>query len=121
MHSDELNYQLIDDSKIFHFGSLSMTDSPAREVTFEVIRYAKDSGKLIFYDPNWRSLLWPDVDTARRWMLEGLKYASVAKRSEVKLALLTGQDDLEAGINALSDMKIGFYRCDARIDGVLLP
>ena len=55
---DELNMELIDNAKVFHFGTLSLTDEPARTTTYKAVAYAKNAGKLITYDPNLRKPLW---------------------------------------------------------------
>ena len=41
LREDEVNYELIDNCRIFHFGSLSMTDEPVRSATYAMIDYAK--------------------------------------------------------------------------------
>lgn len=56
--ADELNQKLLEDCKVFHFGSLSLTDEPARTATIEAVKIAKSSGALISYDPNYRASLW---------------------------------------------------------------
>ena len=55
---EELPLDLIDEAKVFHFGTLSLTDEPARSATQKAVAYAKSKGKLITYDPNLRKPLW---------------------------------------------------------------
>ena len=59
---DEINKDMLTDTKIFHVGSLSLTDEPARTATFEAVKIAKDAGAIISYDPNYRAPLWENVD-----------------------------------------------------------
>lgn len=59
---DELNLSLVDEAKVFHFGTLSLTDEPAYSATRQVVDYAKEHGKLITYDPNPRKPLWKDLN-----------------------------------------------------------
>ena len=54
---DELDLSLIDEAKVFHFGTLSLTDKPARSATYKAVEYAKNAGKLITYDPTLRKPL----------------------------------------------------------------
>ena len=54
LREDEVNYELIDDCRIFHFGSLSMTDEPVRSATYAMIDYTKKKNKIISFDPNLR-------------------------------------------------------------------
>jgi fructan beta-fructosidase len=87
----------IEGTKIFHFGSISMTHEPAASATIEALRLAREKGILISYDPNLRIPLWPDLEQAKQRIEEGLSYADVVKLSEEELDFITGTDDLEAG------------------------
>ena len=81
LRKEELNLSLIDQAKMFHFGSLSLTGEPARTATREAVAYAKRRGKLISFDPNLRIPLWNDPDAAREQILWGLGQADVVKIS----------------------------------------
>ena len=102
----DIDMNLIDDSRIFHFGSLSMTDEPARTATLKAVEYAKQKGRIISYDPNWRPPLWVSEAAAKEGMLLGLGYADILKISETELEFLTGTADLDMGSGILSDMGI---------------
>lgn len=69
MEFDEMNLSIIDEAKIFHFGTLSLTNEPARSTTYQAVAYAKKKGKLITYDPNLRKPLWSDMQTAKEQLL----------------------------------------------------
>ena len=79
---EEVDTSLIDQTKAFHFGTLSLTDEPARTATQKSIAYAKAKGKLICCDPNLREPLWPDGSSAREQMLWSLHQADVVKISD---------------------------------------
>ena len=85
---DELDLSLIDAAKVFHFGTLSLTDEPARTATAEAVAYAKARGKLITFDPNLRRPLWRDPWAAKEQMLWGLQQADVVKISDEEVAFL---------------------------------
>lgn len=102
---EDIDYSLIDNSRILHFGSLSLTSDPSRETVLNTVLYAKSKGISISYDPNYRPLLWKDEKTALYWMNEGLKYADIVKMSEEELTLITGADDIIEGAKVLK--KIG--------------
>jgi fructokinase len=93
----DLDYEIIKNSRIFHFGSISMTDEPARSATLAAVKFAKVNHKLISYDPNYRPLLWKNVEQAKATIELGLKYADILKISDSELELLTGNNDLEQG------------------------
>lgn len=79
---EEVDTSLIDQAKAFHFGTLSLTDEPARTATQKSIAYAKARGKLICCDPNLREPLWSDGSSAREQMLWSLHQADVVKISD---------------------------------------
>lgn len=87
---EELDLELIREARIFHFGSLSLTDEPARTTTHRAVQYAKAHGKLITYDPNLRQPLWDSLDTAREQILWGLAQADVVKISQEEVEFLFG-------------------------------
>ncbi len=85
-----------------HFGSVSLTDEPARGATLYAVETAKAHGALVSYDPNYRASLWGDERSAVRQLLEPLGMADVLKVSDGELRLLTGTEDLEAGAARLA-------------------
>lgn len=100
---EEVDLSIIDAADVVHFGSLSLTDEPARSTTFRVIQYAKDCGKIISYDPNYRAPLWQDEQSARSRMLEGLRYADVVKISDEEIAFLFSVSPEEGADIILND------------------
>jgi fructokinase len=62
----DIDYKLIDNSKIFHFGSLSMTSKLSRDALFNILKYSKKKGLLVSYDPNYRHLLWNNSAEAKK-------------------------------------------------------
>ena len=87
---EEIDLSLIDEAKVFHFGTLSLTDEPARSATYEAVAYAKQQGKLITYDPNLRKPLWKDLDEAKKQLIWGLGQADVVKISDEEVEFLFG-------------------------------
>ena len=93
---DELDLSLVEEAKVFHFGTLSLTDEPARSATRQAVAYAKEHGKLITYDPNLRKPLWSDLADAREQLLWGLKQADVVKISDEEVEFLFGASPAES-------------------------
>ena len=54
---DEVLDDLIRDSRIFHFGTLSFYREGVREATRHAIEVAKEAGCIITFDPNLRPAL----------------------------------------------------------------
>ena len=112
---EELNLSLIDEAKVFHFGSLSLTDEPARSATYRAVAYAKEQGKLIAYDPNLRKPLWRDLEEAKKQLIWGLRQADVVKISDEEVEFLFGLG-VEAGADYLLKnfgIKLVFVTCGA--------
>ena len=99
----ELDRELIASSRILHFGSVSLTDSPAREATLAAARYAREQGVAVSYDPNLRPLLWKDLNEAKVMIAQGLDLADYAKVSEEELEFLAGEADVEDGMARLME------------------
>src|SRR5690554_5897593 len=78
------------DAAIFHFGSLSLTHEPARSATLTALRWAKEKGMLISYDPNLRPPLWPSLEEAKRQILAVMDQADIVKISHEELEFLMG-------------------------------
>ena len=115
LHFEELDLSLIDEAKVFHFGTLSLTDEPARSATRQAVAYAKSKGKLITYDPNLRKPLWEDLEAAKEQLIWGLQQADVVKISDEEVEFLFGLG-VEAGAQYILDtfgIKLVFVTCGA--------
>jgi fructokinase len=87
---------------ILHAGSLSMTTSPSREACEEALRFAKERGVIISYDPNYRAALWDTEENAVAMMKKLLPLADILKVSDEEMLMLTGTEDFEEGSLVLS-------------------
>ena len=85
---DELELSLIDEARVFHFGTLSLTDEPVKTATRRAVAYAREKGKLISFDPNLRLPLWTSAEAAREQILWGLTQADLVKLSREEGELL---------------------------------
>ena len=103
---EELDLSLIDEAKVFHFGTLSLTDEPSRSATQKAVAYAKGKGKLITYDPNLRKPLWKDMETAKEQLLWGLKQADVVKISDEEVEFLFGCTPEEGADKLLNEFGV---------------
>jgi fructokinase len=121
---EEVNKSIIDDSKLFHFGSVSLSGRPCRDTVHEAVCYAQSRGKIISYDPNYRPLLWPGETAAKTEIGKFLGSADILKVSEEEMILLAGETELEKGASLLLEKgpaivlvslgaKGAYYRCAA--------
>ena len=103
---EEVNLELIKKSKIFHFGSLSLTNNPSKEALLYALEKAKEMKKIISYDPNYRPLLWENRDIAVKEMRDVVKYADIIKISDEETELLTGYKEPEKAALKLIEQGI---------------
>ena len=94
----EVNMELIRQAKIFHFGTLSMTDEPVRSATYAAIAEAEKAGILRSFDPNLRPPLWRTLEEAKEQVLYGLAHCDILKISDNEIQWLTGLEGFDAGI-----------------------
>ena len=100
---DEIPEDLIKDTKIFHFGTLSMTHEGVRRATKKALELAKGAGALISFDPNLRPPLWANLEEAKEQILYGLNFCQVLKISDNEIQWLTGKEDYTEGVNWIKE------------------
>lgn len=114
----DIDFKLIDNAKVIHFGSLSFTDEPSKSSVLEALDYAKSNQKLISYDPNYRPALWTSKEAAISGMMLGLKYADFLKVSDDEAELLTGESDPVKAGEILFNMGISMVTITLGCRGV---
>ena len=117
---EEVDKSLIDDAKVFHFGTLSLTGEPVRTTTQKVLAYAKSKGKLITCDPNLRKPLWPSEEEAREQMLWSLAQADVVKISDNEVEFLWNCTPEEGADKLLKEFGVSLAMVTLGPDGCLL-
>jgi fructokinase len=101
LREDELPRDLTANTRIFHFGTLSMTHPGVKNATKTAVLRAKQAGALISFDPNLRPPLWSSLEDARKQIEWGLGQCDILKISDNEVEFLVGTADYEAGAKAL--------------------
>lgn len=103
MNLDEgdVDADMLSRTRIFHFGSLSFTHKRCRKATRKAIKAAKSKHRLISFDPNYRPVLWPGEEEARKWMLYGCSVCDILKVEASELAFITQQTTIQNGVDFL--------------------
>lgn len=96
---DDINFDQIDRSRVFHFGTLSMTHDNCREATKKAVAYAKEKGLIISFDPNLRPPLWKDLNTAKEMMEYGFGQCDILKISDDEITFVTGKETIPEAID----------------------
>lgn len=99
----EVMADLIKNSRIFHFGTLSSTHEGVREATRYAIDVAKEGGVLVSFDPNLREPLWDTLEDAKREILYGLEKCDILKISDNEIEFMTGTSDYTKGVRQLQE------------------
>ena len=97
LQENELNFDLINQAKSLHCGSLTLVDDPARTAQFKAVAAAKANGTLISFDVNYRPKLWKDEKAAVEQIWRMIQQCDLLKVNEFELELLTGTSDPEIG------------------------
>ena len=94
---EEVQKDLIEASRIFHFGTLSSTHEGVREATRYAIELAKEAGCIVTFDPNLRPPLWKSLEDARAEIEYGMSKCDVLKISDNEVEFMCGTTDYNKG------------------------
>lgn len=100
---EEVSCDIIMNSRIFHFGSLSFTHAGVREASMYAIQCAKEAGALVSFDPNLREPLWNDLKDAKEAIGYGMACCDILKISDNELIFMTGETDYDKGAFILQE------------------
>lgn len=101
---DDLPRDLISAAKVLHFGSLSLTQEPAREATLTAVQLARNAQVIISFDPNLRPNLWPHPDQAKLEILNVIPLVDLLKVSADEATFFSGLSDLEEAADYLRSL-----------------
>lgn len=97
----DIDEAILAQTKIFHFGTLSMTHDGVRAATKKAVTLAKEHGALISFDPNLREPLWEDLDLAKEQMEYGFNQCDILKISDNEIRFVSGKEDYDEGVQYL--------------------
>ena len=100
---EEVDPEIINNARIFHFGTLSSTHAGVREATRYAIDVAKENGLLVSFDPNLREPLWESLDQAKEEILYGMSKCDILKISDNEMEFMTGTSDYTKGVEMLRE------------------
>lgn len=103
LNESDVKPEIIENSRIFHYGSLSMTNAVCEAATKKAIDIAEKAGCILSFDPNLRENLWDNLDTAREKIEYGLKHCNILKISDNEIQWMTGETDFDKAIASLRE------------------
>ncbi len=90
---EEIDCRYIGESRLLHFGTVGMSESPSREATLRAIECAGEREVTISFDPNIRFHLWPKSrDQIREEVREVARSCDLLLPSEEEARFLTGKE-----------------------------
>lgn len=103
LSKEDVPLSLLKDTKLFHFGTLSMSSICSSEATESAVAEARKAGALISFDPNIRMNLWDDTDLLRSKVKFGLSVSDILKFSDNEILWYTGEEDFDKAIGILKN------------------
>ena len=104
LKEEDVSEELIKQSRIFHFGTLSMTDYEVEKATKHGIKVAKENDLVVSFDPNLRPPLWSSLEKAKDKISYGMDNCNILKISDDEIEFFTGEKDIEKGIAKIKRM-----------------
>ena len=101
--AEEVDEEFLAKTRLFHFGTLSMTHEGVREATKKALKAAKEKGLLISFDPNLRPPLWSSLELAKEQMEYGFGFCDILKISDNEIQFVSGKEDYDEGIRYLQE------------------
>ncbi len=101
--AEEVDEVFLSKTRLFHFGTLSMTHEGVRAATKKALQAAKDKGILISFDPNLRPPLWSSLELAKEQMEYGFQFCDILKISDNEIQFVSGKEDYDEGIRYLQE------------------
>ena len=103
LREDELPEDMLRQTRIFHFGTLSMTHECVRAATKKAVAIAREAGALISFDPNLRPPLWDNMEDAKVQIEWGLSQCDILKIADNELEFMTGETNFDRGAAILRE------------------
>ncbi len=101
LRPEEIDGAAIRSARMFHYGSLSLTDEPVKSATKKAVSIAGEAGVLRSFDPNLRPPLWRSQEEAREQIAWGLAHCEILKISDNEIRWFTGKESYDEGMAAL--------------------
>jgi fructokinase len=103
LRADELDRELLQETRALHFGSLSLIQEPSQSATMEAVEIAREAGALISFDVNYRSDLW-SREEARDRVMATIPHVNLLKVNEIEVDVLTGGKDPDSASKELLEL-----------------
>lgn len=103
LQKGDVDTKLLQDTRIFHFGSLSMTAPGVEDASKIAVETVREAGALLSFDPNLRPPLWKSLDVAKKKIAYGIRECDILKISDDEITFFTGKSDIDEGVVAIQE------------------
>nr|MBQ8253182.1 carbohydrate kinase [Lachnospiraceae bacterium] len=84
----------IEKCKIFHAGSVSLSEEPCRSAISHALMLAREKRKIVSFDVNYRDMIWHDEERCKKEVEKILPYVDFLKISDEELAFAGGEKNI---------------------------
>ena len=119
MSEDDVDKNWFMDAYALHFCSVSLGDFPMRRAHNKAIKYAKENGLIVSFDPNVRLPLFDDHEYLKNVIHEYIQYADILKISDEEVEFIFGNKDIEENLDYLFDQGVKLLVYTSGKDGAV--
>lgn len=120
MSEDDVDKNWFMDAYALHFCSVSLGDFPMRRAHNKAIKYAKENGLIVSFDPNVRLPLFDDHEYLKNVIHEYIQYADILKISDEEVEFIFGNKDIEENLDYLFDQGVKLLVYTSGKDGAVV-
>lgn len=84
----------LSNTRLVHAGSFGLSQEPSRCATKYALKRAKELGKLVSFDINYRDTVWESEDACKKEVDSILEYVDLLKISEEELGFVDGEENI---------------------------
>ena len=95
LSEEDVKTEDIEDCRMLHAGSFSLSDEPSRSAVKKAMRLARKTERIVSFDINYRDMIWPDEDACRKQVDEVMPFCDLVKISEEELGFIGIEDKIE--------------------------
>ena len=119
MSEDDVDKNWFMDAYALHFCSVSLGNFPMRKAHNKAIKYAKENGLIVSFDPNVRLPLFDDHEYLKNVIHEYIQYADILKISDEEVEFIFGKKDIEENLDYIFDQGVKLLVFTSGKDGAV--
>ncbi len=102
----DVDGEVIEDARIFHFGSSTLARDPARSATLAALADAREAGCVVSCDPNFRPHVWDEPARAQGLIRQAMADSDIVKLADEEIPPLFGNLTVEQAGVAMRELGV---------------